>query len=140
MICLLRDGNGARLLQILCDDFGYDWIQENTAKIEILRADITLPNLGMAQADYASLASRVEEVYHSAADVRHYAAEEKELLAVNLGGTKEMIAFAQKADARLHHISTASVSGEYLLDLPESAAQFDENDLDIARTGRTTDM
>lgn len=133
VICLLRDGNGARLLQILCDDFGYDWIQENTAKIEILRADITLPNLGMAQADYASLASRVEEVYHSAADVRHYAAEEKELLAVNLGGTKEMIAFAQKAGARLHHISTASVSGEYLLDLPESAAQFDENDLDIGQ-------
>lgn len=133
VICLLRDGNGARLLQILCDDFGYDWIQENTAKIEILRADITLPNLGMAQADYVSLAARVEEVYHSAADVRHYAAEEKELLAVNLGGTKEMIAFAQKAGARLHHISTASVSGEYLLDLPESAAQFDEDDLDIGQ-------
>ena len=44
-----------------------------------------------------------------------------------------MIAFAQKAGARLHHISTASVSGEYLLDLPESAAQFDENDLDIGQ-------
>ena len=55
------------------------------------------------------------------------------MLAVNLGGTKEMIAFAQKAGARLHHISTASVSGEYLLDLPESAAQFDENDLDIGQ-------
>ena len=35
-----------------------------------------------------------------------YTQKEKELLAVNLGGTKEMIAFAQKAGARLHHIST----------------------------------
>lgn len=44
-----------------------------------------------------------------------------------------MIAFAQKAKARLHHISTASVSGEYLPDLPESAVQFDEDDLDIGQ-------
>ena len=133
VICLMRDGSGARLLQTLCDYFGYGWIQENTSKIEIVRGDVTLPGLGMAPEDYESLAAAVRDVYHCAADVRHYAADEKTSLAVNLGGTEQMIAFAQKAKARLHHISTASVSGEYLPDLPESAVQFDEDDLDIGQ-------
>ncbi|MDD3193003.1 MAG: amino acid adenylation domain-containing protein [Oscillospiraceae bacterium] len=136
VVCLLRDGSGARLLQTLCDYFGYAWMQENTGKIEIARGDVSLPGLGMAPADYETLARRVQDVYHSAADVRHYAADEDSLMAVNVGGTGQMIAFAQKAGAVLHHISTASVSGEYLPALPASTAQFGEEDLDIGQNWR----
>ncbi len=95
------------------------------APCEVVRGDITKERLGLTEDVYQSLLSRVTRVWHCAADVRHYVADEGALRAVNTLGTQNLLAFARAAGADFHYISTASVAGD--------AANFTERDLFIGQ-------
>ena len=73
-----------------------------------------------------------KQVIHAAAEVRHYA-DGDDSPADQCPGTENVIAFAKAANAKLFHISTASVSGEYLVDHPDRCAVFSEDDFDIGQ-------
>lgn len=133
VLCLIRGEDPTRLLEILEGYFGQAWREENRQRILTVQGDLAKPLLGLAAETYADLAGRVDRIYHSGADVRHYVADEEALMQVNLGGTVQMIALARKADAALHFVSTASVSGEYLLCAPDRLARFTEEDGDIGQ-------
>lgn len=130
--CLLRKGREAKLTQVLSFYFGKSGADKIKRQVRILEGDITLPDLGLDREIYENLTDTIETVIHAAADVRHYAPME-ELLLTNVEGTKHMVSLAEKADALYIHISTVSVSGEFLKDAPKLPAVFSERDLDMGQ-------
>lgn len=132
VLCLLRDGDRARLLAALIRYFGADWCAENSWRVSAAKGDVAQPRFGMETDQYAILASRVGAVFHCAADVRHYASDGGSL-DTNVAGTVNAADFALAVGVPFNHVSTLSVSGEYLLRDPEQTAVFTEADFDIGQ-------
>lgn len=81
------------------------------ARVDLVEGDITDPELAVD--DYGGLAADADEVYHLAAiyDLTMDRAPGK---AVNIDGTRHMVAFAAAADAdRFHYVSSVVVAGDY---------------------------
>jgi surfactin family lipopeptide synthetase A len=78
------------------------------------------------------LVESVDEIYHCAADVRHYAVDIDAYMNTNVGGTHNMVALAKKAKAKLYHMSTCSVSGDSMKSTSNNAV-FTEDDFDIGQ-------
>ncbi len=131
IICLVR-GGAERLREALLFYFGEDF----GGVTEAVEGDMTLPNFGLSAEKYADIAGRICAVWHSAADVRHYAADEESFLGANLTGTENAIALARAAGAVLYHFSTTSVSGNRLRGSGAHAV-FTENDFDIGQDWRS---
>ncbi len=87
----------------------------------------------MSEDAFRNLAGYIDVIYHCAADVRHYAADEAEFLERNVGGTRTVIELARYSNAVLHHMSTASIGGEYLKGQPDMTAVFSEQDFYIGQ-------
>jgi thioester reductase-like protein len=86
----------------------------------------------MSEEEYVNLSNQVGEIYHSAADVRHYADDEEAYLATNTQGTAHVLELAKVAKAAFYHMSTCSVSGDAWKDGVEPKA-FTEKDYDIGQ-------
>lgn len=85
---------------------------EAAGRLEVVRGDITEPELGL---DAAAI-DGVTSIVHSAAAVR-FDLPEADALAQNLGGTKAALAVARRIGPRLRrfdHVSTAYVAGTRL--------------------------
>ena len=132
LLCLVRGGSQERLWETLSGYFGAGWVEGCKDRVKAFGGDITQDRLGLPPDAYQGLSRCVKQVVHAAADVRHYAAGE-ESLRTNVRGTENVIAFAAAANAKLIHISTASVSGEYLVNAPDRCAVFSEDDFDIGQ-------
>lgn len=80
---------------------------------EALEGDVTKMHLGLSGAEYKRLASQVTDVWHLAG-LYDLAATATTLRAVNLEGTRNVLELARGARHlhRLHHFSTAYVSGD----------------------------
>ena len=132
VLCLTRDGDIQRLLDCLGWYFGQGFVQRFRDRLEVVQGDIAKPQLNMDAPSYQQLCNRVGRIFHSAADVRHYAADAQQYLQTNVDGTANMLCLAQRAGAAFYHISTCSVSGMRLLD-SDRAVDFTENDYDIGQ-------
>ena len=132
VICLMRDGSAERLEQCLTWYFGQGFLLRARKLLSVVQGDISQDYLGMDPAAYAALASEIGEIYHCAADVRHYVSEEESYLSVNVNGTANMLALAKTAEASFYYISTCSVSGDHLRN-GQDAAVFTERDYDIGQ-------
>ena len=76
--------------------------------IVTIPGDIRMPRLGLDAKCYHELAERVDWVIHAAA-VTDFARPLEELRRCNVGGVRNMLAFAGAAQAPMIHISTAFV-------------------------------
>lgn len=76
---------------------------------EVVVGDITRPYLGLGFDTWKRLAARVDVVIHAAASV-DFNADDRHLHDSNVLGTREVVAFAEAAGARLVHVSTAFVN------------------------------
>lgn len=132
VLCLVRGDTQKRLDETLSGYFGAGWAQDWEGRVQAVSGDITKEKLGLEPEAYGRLAACVKQVIHAAADVRHYA-DGDDSLRTNVRGTENVIAFAKAANGKLFHISTASVSGEYLVDHPDRCAVFSEDDFDIGQ-------
>lgn len=132
VICLMRDGSTERLYQTMSWYFGQGFITRFGKRLEVLRGDIGCDQLGLSEEDFGQLAGRIREIYHCAADVRHYVANEKSYLDTNVGGTARMLELAERAEAAFYHMSTCSVSGDAWKDGVEPKP-FTEKDYDIGQ-------
>ncbi|MEV7802042.1 SDR family oxidoreductase [Microbispora sp. NPDC088329] len=74
-----------------------------------IRGDLTLSRFGLDREEYDELVRRVDAIVHCAA-VTAFGAGKDATCDVNVRGTGEVIALAQRADVPLHHISTAFVA------------------------------
>lgn len=82
-------------------------------RIRLVEGDITVPGLGLGDLDH-EMTSRVEEVYHLAA-VYDLSVERELAMRVNVDGTSNMLAFAERCPRlrRFQYVSTCYVSGAY---------------------------
>lgn len=132
ILCVLRDGDKARLMDLMEWYFDSAYVHEVSKHIDVVKGDITLNRFGLDQDAYEHLCERVGEIYHCAADVRHFASDVSDYLKTNVDGTIHMIQLAQDADAALYHMSTCSVSGMHLKE-KDKYALFTEKDFDIGQ-------
>jgi len=141
VICLMRDGDLKRLQKCLAWYFGQGAVLSTKNQLKVVRGDIAETHLGMSERDYVLLVSRIGEIYHCAADVRHYAADEESYLRTNVTGTANMLELARMSGAAFYHMSTCSVSGELLKDSEETqkltesgkTKDFTEKDYDMGQ-------
>lgn len=80
---------------------------------EVLEGDVTKMHLGLSGAEYKRLVSHVTEIWH-VAGLYDLSADAATLRAVNLEGTRGVLELARASRRldRLHHFSTAYVSGD----------------------------
>lgn len=133
--CLVRGENAVsaelRLMNKLEFYFDNKYNSLLDKRIFVLHGDVTFERMGLGQQEYESLARKVDTTIHAAAIVKHfgdYATFEN----VNIMGTQMVIDFCTLSGAKLNHISTISVSGDYLEQGKENI-QFTENDFDIGQ-------
>lgn len=86
------------------------------ARVTWVHADVERPRLGLDEAAWQALAAEVEEAYHCAASTR-FDLPHEEAWRTNVVGAQEVYALCEAAMAhgrfrRLHHVSTAYVSGK----------------------------
>lgn len=95
--------------------------------------DVTLPHLGLDRRRWHALAADVGEIVHAAASVS-FALGLPESRAINVDGTRRMLAFAEACERagglrRLSYVSTAYVAGAH-------RGTFGEDDLDAGQRFR----
>lgn len=110
----------------------YTTISKDCNRVMILKGDIIDDNLGMTEKMYKKISEDVSTVIHSAANVSYFCSWEK-ASQVNYLGTCNVIKFAEQANAKLHHISTMSVSGDVLTAQTEVKPNFTEDKLYIGQ-------
>ncbi len=133
IICLIRNADSDRLRETLSWYFGAGWTAGRMGRIRVVAGDLSAPLLGMERMEWNRLAEEIRAIYHSAADVRHYAADEQAFLNTNVGGTETLLALAKQAEAVFYHISTASIGGDFLREHPGEAGVFTETDFYIGQ-------
>ncbi len=125
--CLIR-GNSLdgqiRLKNILSYYFGSDVSDQMICKIHIVSGDITKKNLSSFDDNFG-----LTDVIHCAANVKHFG-NYKDFYNTNVLGTENIIDFCLNRNITMHHISTTSVSGNYLVETDKEAI-FTENHLYI---------
>ena len=103
-------------------------------RVVAVRGDVTRPGLGVSGGlDW--LAGEVSEIVHSAASVS-FELELQKARAINLDGTRRVLEFAERCQARgglrrVSHISTAFVAGEH-------DGCFSEDELDVGQRFRNS--
>ncbi|MBS4728933.1 SDR family oxidoreductase [Mycobacterium sp. SM1] len=89
-----------------------------------LVGDLTQPDLGLTEDAVADLGG-IDHVVHCGA-IYDITAGEAEQRAVNVGGTRAVIALARRLDATLHHVSSIAVAGDF-------AGEYTEADFDVGQ-------
>ncbi|MBQ3048739.1 MAG: amino acid adenylation domain-containing protein [Oscillospiraceae bacterium] len=129
IFCIAR-GNARERLEAEYSTYFNDTLPE---EVTVLSGNVTLDRLGLSEEEYGNLVSSVGEIYHCAADVRHYAENEDNHLKVNVDGTERALILARAAGAAFYHMSTCSLSGDRLKKNSEGEAVFTEDDFDIGQ-------
>lgn len=94
--------------------------------------DITKENLNFDNLLLKEIKDNVTDIIHCAADVTFFCPLERSR-DINYFGTCNVINLAKDTNARLHHISTMTVSGDILTRQTKEYPEFKENDLYIGQ-------
>lgn len=128
--CLVR-GSKERLASTLEYYFADTYTADIGKRIIAVEGDITRSDLS----DH--LPGDIQTVIHTAATVKHYGSYDY-FHGVNVQGTKNVLAYAEKMGAKMIHISTLSVSGNSMVDAfdvyyAEETMEFSEQSLYIGQ-------
>ncbi len=134
--CLVRGANVDFSKQRLYSSFEFYFnkkIEEAYKdRVHVINGDISINHLGISKEDLNLLKHNISTVIHSAAIVKHYGNFD-EFKQINILGTKNIVDFAFKNNFRFIHISSISVSGNYLLKQDIKNVDFSENNLYIGQ-------
>lgn len=85
------------------------WLSSFEKRVHVIDGDVTLPRLGMNDADYDTYSQTVDAIFHGAAHVNFIYPYEA-LRATNVLGVHEIIQFAFHGRIKpVHHLSTAAI-------------------------------
>lgn len=136
--CLVRgkDRNDAagRLKNTLSYYFGRKYKSVIGKRVFAVKGDVSAERFGLSPDEYEEVGAQTDTVIHSAAMVKYFG-EYSPIEKVNVRGTKEVVAFALKFRAKLNHISTVSVTGNYLTE-NKTEGTFTEKDFYIGQNYR----
>ena len=135
VFCLVRGANIDFAKERLYSSYKF-YFNEDLAnydsRVVIVNGDVTKPQLGISNDDINVLKNEVSTIIHCAAIVKHYGNFD-EFKRININGTKNIASFAYKNNLRFIHISSISVSGNYLLKEAHRNVDFSENNLYIGQ-------
>jgi amino acid adenylation domain-containing protein/thioester reductase-like protein len=132
LYCLLRGENPLLRLYEELDFYFGSYPADFKDRIKVITGDISIEKFGLDDQQYYKLAQDVGTIIHCAALTKHYG-NYTDFEKVNIKGTSEVINFCLKFDKNLQHISTISISGNYLADEARTDAIFKENDFYIGQ-------
>ncbi len=112
--------------------FGEDLSKHFEKRIFVVEGSISEKNIGLTNSTIEMLKKHVSTVIHTAARVKHYG-EYQEFEKINIDGTRNVAEFSLKNNFRLIHISSISVSGNYLVKQDNRDLEFTENNLYIGQ-------
>ena len=101
-------------------------------RIIVLNGTIIEENIGLPKTKIQDLIENVTTIIHTAARVKHYG-DYNEFYNINTQGTKNIAEFAFENKKRFIHISSISVSGNYLVKQDNRDVEFSENNLYIGQ-------
>lgn len=129
--CLVR-GDETRLYDILTWYFGSGWLSVCRNRIFAVKGNVLGKYLDIDEETKSLLKNEVGTVIHSAADVRHYSADDIPLR-INIGGTRNAVELAKEMKAKFVYVSTVSIAAEYIIKEPTRRYEFAENDYDLGQ-------
>lgn len=128
--CLMRNKNNIEMDERFWSKihfyFGDKYDKLIKDSVVLVNGNLTKSKLGFSEKKYLELCNNVDTVIHTAANVKHYG-KYSDFELINIQGTKNVIDFCFNANAHLHHISTMTVSGNYLLEQDSTQPVFSEN-------------
>lgn len=134
--CLVRgESNSYRVNKLkTCYEyyFNEDISQYINTRIFVIGGDISFENLNMNSNDLELFKNTINTVINTAAIVKHYG-DIKDFETNNIQGTKNIVNLAYENNLRLIHLSSISVSGNYLVKQDNHDIDFSENDLYIGQ-------
>lgn len=136
--CLIRSSNQESAKKRILSMFNFYFKDKYTSdflfnKIEIIVGDIKYKNLGLTEELQEFLGNKVDNVIHCAALVKHLGKYD-EFKKMNLDGTKNVSNFCMKYHIGFNHISTTSVSGDFMpLTRTEDTVDFTEENFFIGQ-------
>lgn len=134
--CLIRGDSNHKSIERLQKLFDYYFSGRHKEllgkRVFVLDGDIILDNLGLKENEYMDLGQKIDVVVHAAATVKHFG-DYSEFKKVNVSGTQNVVDFVRENKIMLFHISTMSVSGDYIVEYSKSKNKFTENDLYIGQ-------
>jgi polyketide synthase len=131
--CLVRCRDAADGRQRIRDNFTryLPWPAAAEDRIQVVRADLSDPMLGLPAEEFSALAGRIDAIVHNGAWV-NFSYTYEQLRPVNVRGTEEILRLAcHAAPIPVHHVSTYGIWG-----LPAGGRTVIGEDDDIAGAGR----
>ena len=134
--CLVRGSSIAQSTERLQQKYKF-YFNKNiqhllNKRIFILNGNITKQNIGLSNQIIDLIKENVSTIIHTAAIVKHYGNYDQ-FNNINVNGTKNVAELAFNLKKRLIHISSISVSGNYLVKQDNRNTEFSENNLYIGQ-------
>lgn len=135
--CLVRGNNYMHSVQRLANAYEFYFHESFSSylnkRVFVIHGDIEKSDLGIDTDCLNNCISYFSTVIHTAAIVKHYGSY-SDFEKINVNGTKNVADFAYKYHKKLVHISSISVSGNYLVrqDM-HTVTEFSENALYIGQ-------
>lgn len=133
--CIIREKYGVepekRLQNLTHYYFDKDYYKTYRNRIIVLNGDLSKDFFDLSQEDYSNLQKNIDCIINSAANTKHYGNAvtfERE----NVSTLNNLILFAKPTNTILNHMSTTTVSGNYLVD-NDISYNFTENDFYIGQ-------
>ena len=101
-------------------------------RVFIINGDMCYKNLNLCNSDLKIFKNNIKTIINTAAIVKHYGNIE-DFKNNNIIGTKNIVELAFENNIRLIHLSSISVSGNYLVKQDNHNTDFDENSLYIGQ-------
>ncbi|MBR3132955.1 MAG: amino acid adenylation domain-containing protein [Clostridia bacterium] len=134
--CLVRGATPDFSIKRLNDSYSFYFKEDLTELINkrvfVINGDVVNSDLGLTKENHNLLINNVDTVIHTAAVVKHYG-DFNEFKKINIDGTRNIVNFAYTNHFRFIHISSISVSGNYLLKQDNKDVDFSENNLYIGQ-------
>ena len=130
--CMLRKGRHTtpenRLKTLLFYYFSENYEELFGSRVNVIEGDIT------SKADFEkSRGLNIDTVINCAANVKHFAAG-TQIEDINIGGVVNGIDFSKKKGCKYIQISTTSVAGESVDNIPPLDTEFDENTIYVGQS------
>ena len=134
--CFVRGTSKIHALSRLKESYEFYFNKDITKyfnnRIFVFNGEIIYDNFNLPQADLDTIIANTKTIIHTAAIVKHYG-DFEQFKHSNIDGTRRIASFAYANKKRLIHLSSISVSGNYLVKQDNHNVDFTENDLYIGQ-------
>ena len=133
--CIIRKERNTKPEKRLENQLGFyfskDYYEKNKNRIIVIEGDLSEKNFGLSQKNYLYLQDNIDCIINTASNTRHYGSLST-FKKANIDSVINLIEFAKPSKIVLNHISTTTVSGNYLVNNDLSYI-YTENDFYIGQ-------